>query len=182
MLNQYALLIKGFIIVAIIGALVASVHFWKKSIISETTNTLNNAWIKKEKDADIAAQKILDEKNKSIMQSQAHIDVATKMIVQRNQEIANAKKDYDDLRTQYNHGIKRMSIRVAASGASDTARHDNNSPVAVRNNDEVRELVPEISDDILSFAKGYSDNLRKLNQCIFLYNTAKDEINQREAH
>ncbi len=177
MITEYALLIKGFIVAGIIVALLLVVHFWKKSIISDTTNKVNAQWIKRETDANSAAQEVLNNKNQEIHKNQLELDSAMSVISQKTQEIANAKKDYDLLHIKYASGIKRMSVRVSTRPL-DTAKQDNHPSIAVGNDNEIRELMPEISGEILDFARGYSENLRMKNDCIRMYNLVRDSISQ----
>ncbi len=175
MITEYALLIKGFIVAGIIVALLLVVHFWKKSIISDTTNSVNTQWIKRETDANSAAQDVLSNKNQEIHKHQLELDSAINVISQKNQEIANAKKDYDLLHIKYASGIKRMSVRVSTSQV-DTTKQDNHPAIAIGNDSEFRELMPEISGEILDFARGYSENLRMKNDCVRMYNLVRESI------
>lgn len=177
-LAPYATLIKIMAVLAFIAAIIFGIHHWKQSIINDTTNKVNATWMKREADADAAAQKILSDKNTQIAQHQAEIDSAFKIIVKKDKDIQNAKKDYESLRLQYANGDQRLSVRIADSTASDTAGQNSGSSTTGKHKYEVRELVPEVSGNILDFARDYSENLRKLNECRNLYNQVEKSVNQ----
>ena len=91
----------------------------------------------------------------------------------------NDQQKYYNLHNQYLTSVKRLS--VYAYTGSNPAKNDNSSGSTPRTPEvgQTVELMPELSAEILDFARGYSENMRLKNECIDLYNTVKINVNTR---
>lgn len=161
----------GFVI-----ALITGFFYFKHSVEAAERDRVNSIWVKKEADATVAAVAELNKKNAEISKRQAELVKSQNEIVAKNRELQNATKSYNDLLRQYADDTKRLSVHIATN-KTDTATKSGNTTTSPRVGENTVELMPDVSTEILDFARGYQENLRLKNECIDLYNAARTSVN-----
>ena len=167
---------KIYFIIGGVIALLAGLAYYRHTIIINERERVTAIWQKKELEWQVLQYEVLARKNRVISDKQAELDRKTKEIVIKDRELENAKKSYSDLRAKYTSGALRLSVYTTKpKGVGAKYFEDAAAPSGVL--PERRELVPEVSANILDFARHYSHNLRLKNRCIQLYETTRDAIN-----
>lgn len=151
--------------------------YYKDKILSDERERVNTEWqLREEMWQNEIKQKLL-EKNQEVERRQQELNKVFESIAEKSQELENATQKYNDLRSKYANGTLRMSVPTAATSKVARAKQNNSpSPPAVVY--ENRELMPELSTAILEFARDYQRNLRLKDQCIVLYNAAREAVNE----
>jgi hypothetical protein len=124
--------------------------------------------------ANLIAKTELDAANEKVSQTQTALNSAQAAIISKSQEVENGKQAYEDLHTKYVNGAVRMS--VTALSQSNSAGKNSGQPAAPGISENVQ-LMPDVSAEVLSFAREYSENLRMKNECIDLYNAVLTKVN-----
>lgn len=162
----------------VLAALTVLYLHWKNSIIKETEDRVNAEWVQRQKLADDAASAALLAKNTEIAKKEAALKKTQETIVSQSKELQNAKQDYQNLRDKYAIGAKRLSINTVPDESDRAKQSDDPASAAGTEQDGATQyLVPELSIEILDFARRYEENLRLKNECIDLYNAARDAVN-----
>ena len=126
--------------------------------------------------ANEAAEKKLSAANARVAIDQESLNAQQDKIIQLSEKLDANQSEFNDLRTQYANDIKRLSVRAYRPGGA--AKQGNNPTVATGTSEITVQLVPAFSTAILYFARGYIENLRLKNECIDLYNAARDAVNK----
>lgn len=127
--------------------------------------------------ANLAAKSQLDAVNATIAKNQSDLNAAQQAIIDKQKELENGQRDYDDLHAKYIAGTKRMSV-PAYSGVSSTPQDHNAGVAAIPGENRPIDILPETAAAILDTGRGYSEDVRLKNECIDLYNAARDEVNK----
>ena len=129
--------------------------------------------------ADKAALDDLKILNDQAVRNQADLNEARNTIIEKTKETKHEKDAYTDMRDKYLDGSRRLSIVTAAS-ARDKAERDHNSSATVKFTETRTDILPETAGRIFSIARGNYQDVRDLNECIDLYNAARDAVNKKE--
>lgn len=123
------------------------------------------------------AEKKLVALNNQVAFAQNSLNDTQQKIIQLSKRSDDDQQKYDDLHGQYVTAVKRLSV-YAYSG-SHSAKQDNGSKSSIGTTEvgQTVQLMPDISGEILSFARGYNENLRLKNECIDLYEAVRIKIN-----
>lgn len=171
MLDTY----KNVAIFAVIMSLGSALLYIRHTIIINERNRVNEEWKAKEAAVDLQVKNTLIAKNKEISEKQLNLEAAHKVIIDKNREIENAQKTYNALRAKYANGALRLSVSTIHKDSG--AEQAGNPASTAGTQYEDRELLPDVSTTILDFARDYQRNLRLKNECIDLYNNAREVIN-----
>ena len=130
--------------------------------------------------ANSKAQAQLTVLNNQVKLDQGSLDASQKKIVELSERSDNEKQNFDTLRDQYATATKRLS--VLAYRKSSSTESTNNPATAARTAEvtESVELMPSFSIAAIDVARGYSENLRLKNECIDLYNAAREAVNNQQ--
>lgn len=161
----------------VLAALTGIYVHWKNSIIKETEDRVNAEWVQRQKLADDAASAALLAKNTEIAKKEAALEKTQETIISQSKELQNAKQDYQNLRDKYAIGAKRLSINTAPDKGDRDEPSENSATTSGTDQGRTEYLMPELSIEILDFARRYEENLRLKNECIDLYNAARDAVN-----
>jgi len=173
MLTPYLLWIK----IAAGLALIASILFAGHKVADHWREQGRNEIRAEHAIADKSAADDLKILNDQAARNQADLNEARNTIIEKTRETENEKAAYADMRDKYLDGSRRMSIVTAAS-ARDKAERDHNSSATVQPTEARTNLLPKDSTSILDAARNSADDVRKLNTCIDLYNSARDAVNR----
>ena len=119
-----------------------------------------------------AEKKLLD-LNARVSLDQKMLEAQQQKIIQQSEKLNANQKDFDDLRNQYANDTKRLSVRTYRP--SSPAKQDNNPAIAARASQNVQ-LMPDAAVALADLARGYTENMRLKNECIDLYNSARETI------
>lgn len=159
----------------LVAAIVGGFFYYRHSLIASERAKVNAEWAAKETNATAEAINVLNNKNAEIAKRQEDLLKLQGTIVAQNKELANVKQDYENLRAQYANNSKRLSVATANNKTNTASKVDPTTTSSGTSENRV-ELMPDVSTEILDFARGYQENLRLKNECIDLYNSAKNSI------
>ena len=154
---------------ALAAALIGGLLYIRHEIIVTERNKVNAEWQSKENAIELQAKNTLIAKNNEIAKKQSKLDEVQRNIILKNRELEDAKQAYNNLYSKYANGTLRMRVRTKPLSESDTTKPSDSAAFAHGPDSGSAELMPDVSLEILGFARGYTDNLRKLNECRALY-------------
>jgi hypothetical protein len=171
------LTIKLFAALVLFVVSTAGYFSWHRHVDRQGYDRATREWQIKTQAADSKALAVLTEKNEQVRVAQAGLRETQQQIIEKSKELQDAKDQFNTLRAAYAIGTKRMSI--ATSSCQGRSADNAADPAIASDASEGRaNLLPETALAILDIARGNSEDVRLKNECIDLYNAARDAVNR----
>lgn len=171
------LLIKVLGVLALVGALIAGYQLWHHNVDKAGYDRANKEWLARNQAADLKAAHELEMANNAVFDKQLKISKLNDEISKRYEESKNDKAKFDALRNSHANDTKRLRLAGATCTSDSTAENQDSTTASGSEKAGQCVLLPSTAATILDVARSSRDNVRQLNECIDLYNAAREVVN-----